>query len=143
MVLLRRIFPLSTPKIKKIAQFFNKFFVQFSQKYTTSALHRVKALYFTALKYYSAKVKNPSQDPPIWRRFVVVWSYMRPSASCLPPYIWRIPVVVCHLIFQKIFVIILKKPFFISACPILRHINFVKSIANKIHIIKNSFLKSA
>lgn len=83
MVAMRRFSSKSTPKLKKIAQFSNKIFVQFSQKYTASALHRVKVLNFTALKYYSVEVENSSQNPPIWRRFVVVWSYMRPSASCL------------------------------------------------------------
>lgn len=111
MVLQRRIFTKSTPKIKKIAQFSSKFFVQFSQKYFTLTLHHVKVLNFTALKHYSVKVENPNRDPPIWRRFVVVWPYMRPSADCLSPYIWRIPVIVCHLIFQKKYGIILKKPF--------------------------------
>ena len=84
MVTLRRFFTKSSKKLKKIAQFFNKIFVQFSQKYFTLALHRVKVLNFTALKHHSAEVKNPSRNPPIWHRFVVVWSYMQPSAGCSP-----------------------------------------------------------
>ena len=59
------------PKIKKIAQFSNKIFVQFSQKYTTSALHRVKVLNFTALKHHSVKVLPPT-NPSIWRRLLIV-----------------------------------------------------------------------
>ena len=54
-------------KIKKIAQFSNKIFVQFSHKYTASALHRVKALHFTALKS-----RCPPANPSIWARFLVV-----------------------------------------------------------------------
>ena len=42
MVIMHRFSPKSSKKLKKIAQFSNKIFVQFSQKYTASALHRVK-----------------------------------------------------------------------------------------------------
>ena len=53
MVPMRRFPEKSSKKLKKIAQFSNKIFVQFSQKYTTSALHRVEVLRFTALKRYT------------------------------------------------------------------------------------------
>ena len=53
MVTLRRFPEKSSKKLKKIAQFSNKIFVQFSQKYTALALHCVKALRFTALKRYA------------------------------------------------------------------------------------------
>ena len=51
LVIMRRISQKSSKKLKKIAQFSNKIFVQFSQKYTASALHRVKVLHFTVLKH--------------------------------------------------------------------------------------------
>ena len=89
MVTLRRFFTKSSKKLKKIAQFSNKIFVQFSQKYTASALHRVKALHFTVLKS-----RCPFANlfiwarflvvwSPIWRRLLVVWPYMRPARNCL------------------------------------------------------------
>ena len=53
LVIMRRFSQKSSKKLKKNAQFSNKIFVQFSQKYTGSALHRVKALRFTALKRYT------------------------------------------------------------------------------------------
>ena len=53
MVPMRRFSEKSSKKLKKIAQFSNKIFVQFSQKYTGSALHRVEVLRFTALKRYT------------------------------------------------------------------------------------------
>ena len=107
LVIMRRFSQKSSKKLKKIAQFSNKIFVQFSQKYTTSALHHVKVLNFTVLK------------PRIPARKLL---YMAPVAGCLAlyaasaqlfdPIIWRVPVVVYHLIFEKIFGIILKKPYF-------------------------------
>ena len=51
MVIMHRFSQKSSKKLKKIAQFSNKIFVQFSQKYTASALHRVKVLHFTVLKF--------------------------------------------------------------------------------------------
>ena len=92
MVTLRRFPEKSSKKLKKIAQFSNKIFVQFSQKYTTLALHRVKALHFTALKSC-----YPPANFSIWARFLVVWSpiwrwllvvclHMRPLRSCLIPH---------------------------------------------------------
>ena len=53
LVIMRRFSEKSSKKLKKIAQFSNKIFVQFSQKYTASALHCVKVLRFTALKRYT------------------------------------------------------------------------------------------
>ena len=92
MVTLRRFSTKSSEKLKKIAQFFNKIFVQFSQKYFTLALHHVKVLNFTVLKS-----RCPSANLSIWARFLVVWSsiwrrllvvwpYMRPPRSCLTYY---------------------------------------------------------
>ena len=78
MVAMRRFSEKSSKKLKKIAQFSNKIFVQFSQKYTASALHRVKALHFTVLKS-----RCPSANLSIWARFLVVWSP-----------IWRRPLIV-------------------------------------------------
>ena len=105
MVIMHRFSQKSSKKLKKIAQFSNKIFVQFSQKYTTSALHRVKVLRFTLLKS-----RLPPANP----------LYMAPAADCLTsicdlravvwPIIWRISVVVYYLTFEKIFDIILKKP---------------------------------
>lgn len=70
LVIMRRFSQKSSKKLKKIAQFSNKIFVQFSQKYTASALHRVKVLNFTALKFrFSAR-------KPL---------YMAPVAGCLTP----------------------------------------------------------
>ena len=89
MVTLRRFPEKSSKKLKKIAQFSNKIFVQFSQKYTASALHRVKALHFTALKSrcppanLSIWARFLVVWSPIWRRLLVVWLYMRPSHGCL------------------------------------------------------------
>ena len=92
LVIMRRFSQKSSKKLKKIAQFSNKIFVQFSQKYFILALHRVKALHFTALK---------SRCPPanlsiwarflvvwssIWRRLLVVWLYMRSPRGCLIPH---------------------------------------------------------
>ena len=94
MVIMRRISPKSSKKLKKIAQFSNKIFVQFSQKYTTSALHRIKALHFTLLKS-----RLPLANPPYGAGY---WLFDHS--------IWRISVVVYYLIFEKIFDIILKKP---------------------------------
>ena len=89
LVIMRRFSQKSSKKLKKIAQFSNKIFVQFSQKYTTSALHRVKVLNFTVLKH-----RIPA------RKLL----YMAPVAGCLASIcdlrvvvwfpIWRIPVVV-------------------------------------------------
>lgn len=97
MVVMRRFPKKSSKKLKKIAQFSNKIFVQFSQKYTTSALH-------------------PTKVSPTARKLL----YMAPAASCLTsicdlrivvwPIIWRISVIVYYLTFEKIFDIILKKP---------------------------------
>ena len=53
LVIMHRFSQKSSKKLKKIAQFSNKIFVQFSQKYTASALHCVKVLRFTALKRYT------------------------------------------------------------------------------------------
>ena len=118
MVPMRRFPEKSSKKLKKIAQFSNKIFVQFSQKYTASALHRVKVLNFTALKS-----RIPARKPLYMGSISsCLVSYMAPAAGCLAlsatrtwlfdPYIWRIPVVVCHLIFEKNYGIILKKPYF-------------------------------
>ena len=71
MVPMRRFPEKSSKKLKKIAQFSNKIFVQFSQKYTTSALHRVKVLNFTVLKH-----RIPARKP----------LYMASVASCLALY---------------------------------------------------------
>ena len=89
LVIMRRISQKSSKKLKKIAQFLNKIFVQFSQKYTASALHRVKVLNFTVLKH-----RIPAREP----------LYMASVAGCLASIcdlrvvvwspIWRIPVVV-------------------------------------------------
>ena len=92
LVIMRRFSEKSSKKLKKIAQFSNKIFVQFSQKYTASALHRVKALHFTVLKS-----RCPPANLSIWARFLVVWSpiwrwllvvwpHMRSPRSCLIPY---------------------------------------------------------
>ena len=70
LVIMRRFSQKSSKKLKKIAQFSNKIFVQFSQKYTTSALHRVEVLNFTALKS-----RIPAREP----------LYMVPVAGCLTP----------------------------------------------------------
>ena len=89
MVPMRRFPEKSSKKLKKIAQFSNKIFVQFSQKYFTSALHRVKALHFTVLKSrcppanLSIWARFLVVWSPIWRRPLVVWPYMRPSRGCL------------------------------------------------------------
>ena len=91
LVIMRRISQKSSKKLKKIAQFSNKIFVQFSQKYTASALHRVKALHFTVLKSrcpfanYSIWARFLVVWSPIWCRPLVVWPYMRPPRSCLIP----------------------------------------------------------
>ena len=71
LVIMRRISQKSSKKLKKIAQFSNKIFVQFSQKYTASALHRVKVLNFTVLKF-----RIPARKP----------LYMGSIPSCLVPY---------------------------------------------------------
>ena len=71
LVIMRRFSQKSSKKLKKIAQFLNKIFVQFSQKYTTSALHRVEALHFTVLKSRISARKS---------------LYMAPVAGCLAPY---------------------------------------------------------
>lgn len=71
LVIMRRISEKSSKKLKKIAQFSNKIFVQNSQKYTTSALHRVKVLHFTVLKFHISARK------PL---------YMAPAAGCLALY---------------------------------------------------------
>ena len=116
LVIMRRFSTKSSKKLKKIAQFSNKIFVQFSQKYTALALHRIKALHFTVLKSccppanLSIWARFLVVWSPIWRRLLVVWHYMRPPRGCLIPHIWRVSVVVCHLTFKKIFDIILKKP---------------------------------
>ena len=81
LVIMRRFSQKSSKKLKKIAQFSNKIFVQFSQKYTASALRRVKVLNFTVLKF-----RYPAANLSIWRRLLVVWPYMRPPPSCLVPY---------------------------------------------------------
>ena len=81
MVTLRRFPEKSSKKLKKIAQFLNKIFVQFSQKYTASALHRVEVLNFTVLKS-----RSPPANYSIWRRLLVVWPHMRPPPSCLVSY---------------------------------------------------------
>ena len=81
LVIMRRFPEKSSKKLKKIAQFSNKIFVQFSQKYTALALHRVEALHFTALKS-----RCPPANLSIWRRLLVVWLHMRPPRSCLIPY---------------------------------------------------------
>ena len=100
MVTLRRFSTKSSKKLKKIAQFSNKIFVQFSQKYTALALHRVKALHFTALKSrcppanLSIWARFLVVWSPIWRRLLVVWPHMRPPRSCLTPLIWRVSIVV-------------------------------------------------
>ena len=78
MVTLRRFSEKSSKKLKKIAQFSNKIFVQFSQKYTALALHRIKALNFTVLKSCCLPA-----NISIWRRLLVVWSHMRSPRSCL------------------------------------------------------------
>ena len=71
MVPMRRFPEKSSKKLKKIAQFSNKIFVQFSQKYTASALHRVKVLNFTVLKF-----RIPARKP----------LYMASVAGCLALY---------------------------------------------------------
>ena len=89
LVIMRRFSQKSSKKLKKITQFSNKIFVQFSQKYTASALHRVKALHFTVLKSrcpsanYSIWVRFLVVWSPIWRRLLVVWPHMRPPRSYL------------------------------------------------------------
>ena len=89
LVIMRRFSEKSSKKLKKIAQFSNKIFVQFSQKYTASALHRVEVLNFTALKSRCPPANLPIWArflvvwSPIWRRLLVVWPYMRPPHSCL------------------------------------------------------------
>ena len=69
LVIMHRFSQKSSKKLKKIAQFSNKIFVQISQKYTTSPLRRVKALHFTVLKSCC-----PTANHSIWARFLVVWS---------------------------------------------------------------------
>ena len=92
MVPMRRFPEKSSKKLKKIAQFSNKIFVQFSQKYTASALHRVKALHFTVLKSRCPSAISPIWArflvvwSPIWRRLLVVWPYMRSPRGCLIPH---------------------------------------------------------
>ena len=81
LVIMRRISQKSSKKLKKIAQFLNKIFVQFSQKYTALALHRVEVLHFTVLKS-----RCPFANHSIWRRLLVVWPYMQSPRSCLVPY---------------------------------------------------------
>ena len=121
MVPMRRFPEKSSKKLKKIAQFSNKIFVQFSQKYTASALHRVKVLNFTVLKF-----RIPARKPLYMGSIPsCLVPYMAPAAGCLAlyatsaqlfdPIIWRGPVVVCYLIFDKNYGIILKKPYFFSA----------------------------
>lgn len=105
MVTLRRFPEKSSKKLKKIAQFSNKIFVQFSQKYTTSPLHRVEALHFTSLKL-AHRPQSPLYGGGRW----LFDFYMRSPHSCLTPSIWRVSVVVYYLTFEKIFDIILKKP---------------------------------
>ena len=78
LVIMRRFSQKSSKKLKKIVQFSNKIFVQFSQKYTASALHRVEVLHFTVLKS-----RCPPANPSIWRRLLVVWPHMRSPRSCL------------------------------------------------------------
>ena len=118
LVIMRRFSEKSSKKLKKIAQFSNKIFVHFSQKYTASALHRVKVLNFTALKH-----RIPAREPLYMGSISsCLVPYMAPAAGCLALYaasaqlfdsiIWWVPVVVCHLIFEKIYGIILKKPYF-------------------------------
>lgn len=91
MVPMRRFPEKSSKKLKKIAQFSNKIFVQFSQKYTASALHCVKALRFTALKSRCPPANLSIWARflvvwfPIWRRPLVVWPHMRSPRSCLIP----------------------------------------------------------
>ena len=82
MVTLRRFFTKSSKKLKKIAQFFNKIFVQFSQKYFTSALHRIKVLNFTVLKF------RISAREPLYMGLIssCLVPYMAPVASCLTLY---------------------------------------------------------
>lgn len=89
LVIMRRFSEKSSKKLKKIAQFSNKIFVQFSQKYFTSALHHVKVLNFTVLKSRCPPANLSIWARflvvwfPIWRRLLVVWLHMRPSRSCL------------------------------------------------------------
>ena len=91
LVIMRRISQKSSKKLKKIAQFSNKIFVQFSQKYTASALHRVEVLHFTVLKSrcpsanFSIWARFLVVWSPIWRRPLVVWPYMRSPCGCLIP----------------------------------------------------------
>ena len=75
MVIMHRFSQKSSKKLKKIAQFSNKIFVQFSQKYTTSALQHVKALHFAALKHHSVKLSSIPRNP----------LYMAAVAGCLTP----------------------------------------------------------
>ena len=100
MVPMRRFPEKSSKKLKKIAQFSNKIFVQFSQKYTASALHRVEVLNFTVLKH-----RTPARKPlHMGSISSCLVPYMAPVAGCLAlyatsawlfnPLIWRIPVVV-------------------------------------------------
>ena len=118
LVIMRRFSEKSSKKLKKIAQFLNKIFVQFSQKYTALALHRVEVLNFTVLKH-RIPARKPLYMGSISSCLIL---YMAPVAGCLTsicdlrvvvwPPIWRIPVVVWYLTFEKIFDIILKKPYF-------------------------------
>ena len=82
LVIMRRISQKSSKKLKKIAQFSNKIFVQFSQKYTALALHRVKALNFTVLKF-RISAREPLYMGSISSCLV---PYMAPVAGCLAPY---------------------------------------------------------
>ena len=109
MVPMRRFPEKSSKKLKKIAQFSNKIFVQFSQKYTASALHRVEVLNFTVLKHRTPARKSLHMAP-----VAGCLALYATSAWLFDPLIWRAPVVVCHLTFEKIFDIILKKPYFFS-----------------------------
>ena len=100
LVIMRRISQKSSKKLKKIAQFLNKIFVQFSQKYTASALHCVKVLRFTVLKFRISACELLHMGSI----FSCLILYMAPVAGCLAlyatsawlfnPLIWRIPVVV-------------------------------------------------
>lgn len=89
MVIMRRISPKSSKKLKKLHNFQIKFLCNFPKNRIASALHRVKALHFTVLK------SRTSARKPL---------YMAPAAGCLTSIcdqrvvvwslIWRTPVVV-------------------------------------------------
>ena len=81
LVIMRRFSQKSSKKLKKIVQFSNKIFVQFSQKYTASALHRVKVLNFTVLKF-RISAREPLHMGSISSCMV---PYMAPAAGCLTP----------------------------------------------------------